>query len=93
MIRANLDAAFACQWISYQAGLEEEWTAVRRSVRIPRGCDAPHHAIVQGLFVALYVAARDIHRALNLAGAPGYPPPAAPRSTTRGPGIDAGATL
>src|SRR3990170_2284050 len=47
-----------------QAGLEEEWTDVRRSVRIPPGFDAPHHAIVQGLFIAGYVPARDIHRAL-----------------------------
>jgi hypothetical protein len=48
-----------------QAGLEEEWTAVRRRVRIPPEFDAPHHAIVQGLFIAGYVPARDIHRALS----------------------------
>jgi hypothetical protein len=72
-----------------RAGLEGEWAAVRRSARIPPGFDAPVHAIVQGLFIAGYVPARDIHRALNSAQRqairglllPGAPPGA--------PGIEA----
>lgn len=72
-----------------QAGLDEEWLAVRRSVRIPLGFDAPHHAIVQELFIAGYVPARDIHRALRSperAAIRGLLLPGAPPGA---PGIDA----
>ena len=70
-------------------GMDEEGLAVRKRVRVPPGFDAPHHAVVQGLFIGGYVPARDIHRALksskrdSIRGLvlPGAPPGA--------PGIDA----
>lgn len=72
-----------------QAGLEEEWAAVRPSVRIPPGFDAPHHAIVQGLFIAGYVPARDIHRALSSPERQGIRGLLLPGAPPGAPGIEA----
>lgn len=48
-----------------RAGHSDEWIAVRKDMKVPPGFDVPHHAIVQGLFIAGHVPARDIHRALR----------------------------
>ena len=72
-----------------RAGQAGEWLAVRSEMKLPPGFEVSHHAMVEGLFVAGHVPARDIHRALRSPerGAirglvvPGAPPGA--------PGIDA----
>lgn len=72
-----------------QVGENDEWTIIRNNMRVPRGFDVPHHAMVQGLFIGGHVPARDIHRvltsskrdAIHALVLPGAPPGA--------PGIDA----
>lgn len=72
-----------------EVGTHRASMAAREGVKLPLGFDAPHHAIVQGLFIGGYVPARDIHRALRSPkrdSIRGLIVPGAPRGA---PGLDA----